>query len=432
MQLALAVLSILTSAGASATDLPTSEGAGGSVDINSLTGPGTCSFEIHNASGCTAAGHFANPKAGSAAECCAHCSEEPGCSAWSFHAEAAECYLATNPKLAKNANTKDTTCGCKHAGCSTGPPAPAPPVGQCEPVWRPPKPTTIPLPAGKTRPHIVTVLVDDLGFADASIRADHQSFSQCPGAGCVTPHLQALRKEGILLDRHHTFLWCSPTRRSFLTGRYPVHVTGTQAPTCSNLTPLQFTILSEKLAAGDYESHFIGKGHLGYWTTDHLPVNRGFHGHLGFLGGGESYIHGLMTRCGDGGIADMWHDHQPAVDLVGGDFYNTNFFTSGAVDAIKNRNISKPLWLHLLHQAVHTGDHRSPPEWEQWPGQPDYMSALHVLDDGIGNLTAQLRESKLWDNTIFMLSADNGGDCGYKSGFASNYPLCVCRRVECL
>ena len=67
-----------------------------------------------------------------------------------------------------------------------------------------------------------------------------------------------LRKEGILLDRHHTYLWCSPTRRAFLTGRYPVHVTGTQAPTCSNWTPLQFTILSEKLAAVDYEAHFIG------------------------------------------------------------------------------------------------------------------------------------------------------------------------------
>ena len=65
----------------------------------------------------------------------------------------------------------------------------------------------------------------------------------------------------------------------------------------------------------------------------------------------------------------------------------------------------------------------SPPEWEQWPGQPDYMSALHVLDVGVGNLTAQLRESNMWDNTIFMLSADNGGDCGYQSGFASNYPL---------
>jgi hypothetical protein len=226
-----------------------------------------CSFEIHNASGCTAGGHYAALKTSAPDECCAHCSSQPQCNAWSFHAAGTDCFLATSPKLAHNTGTADTTCGCKHAGCVGGPPAPVPPSGKCEPVQRPPKPTTIPLPAGKTRPHIVTILVDDLGFADASIRADHQSFSQCPGAGCVTPHLQALRKEGILMDRHHTFLWCSPTRRSFLTGRYPVHVTGTQAPTCSNLTPLQFTTLSEKLAAADYESYFVGKGHLGYWTT---------------------------------------------------------------------------------------------------------------------------------------------------------------------
>ena len=61
------------------------------------------------------------------------------------------------------------------------------------------------------------------------------------------------------------YLWCSPTRRSFLTGRYPVHITGEQAPTCSNLTPLQFSILSEKLAAADYQSTFLGKG---AWCVD--------------------------------------------------------------------------------------------------------------------------------------------------------------------
>ena len=52
---------------------------------------------------------------------------------------------------------------------------------------------------------------------------------------------------------------------------------------------LQFSILSEKLAVADYESTFIGKGHLGYWTTDNLPINRGFDRHIGYLGGGESY-----------------------------------------------------------------------------------------------------------------------------------------------
>ena len=114
---------------------------------------------------------------------------------------------------------------------------------------------------------------------------------------------------------------------SFITGRYIVHITGDQAGTQTNLTPLQFTILSEKLAAANYENHFFGKGHMGWQTTDHLLVNRGFkrcevpwrcqravnqpslcmhhlethHGrlgdrgdvtefsHMGYLGGSESY-----------------------------------------------------------------------------------------------------------------------------------------------
>ena len=41
-------------------------------------------------------------------------------------------------------------------------------------------------------------------------------------------------------------------------GRYPVHISGEQAGTDTNLTPLQFTLLSEKMVAGSYASHFIG------------------------------------------------------------------------------------------------------------------------------------------------------------------------------
>ena len=49
-----------------------------------------------------------------------------------------------------------------------------------------------------------------------------------------------------------------------------------QAPTCSNYLPLKFTLLPAKLKQAGYETHMVGKGHLGYQTTDHLPVNRGF------------------------------------------------------------------------------------------------------------------------------------------------------------
>ena len=84
---------------------------------------------------------------------------------------------------------------------------------------------------------------------------------------------------------------CSPTRRSFLSGRFPIHITGSQAPTCSNFLPIQMTLLPAKLKTADYEvrstlslqrssehalrllpgrltppprcqTHMIGKGHL--------------------------------------------------------------------------------------------------------------------------------------------------------------------------
>ena len=61
---------------------------------------------------------------------------------------------------------------------------------------------------------------------------------------------------------------------------------------CSDVLPLNATILSEKLSRANYTCHFIGKGHLGYQTMDHLPINRGFQTHVGFLAGSEDYRYG--------------------------------------------------------------------------------------------------------------------------------------------
>ena len=89
--------------------------------------------------------------------------------------------------------------------------------------------------------------------------------------------------------------YCSPTRRSFVTGRFPVHISGFQADICSNWTPLNMTLLSQKLALAGFQSHFVGKTNLGFATTDHLPVNRGFTSHLGYMYGMEDYHYGRLS-----------------------------------------------------------------------------------------------------------------------------------------
>ena len=267
-------------------------------------------------------------------------------------------------------------------------------------------------------------MVDDLGFDD--LRSHDTSGS----TSSFTPIVAGLVRDGVLLDRHHAFKWCSPTRRSFLTGRYPVSVSGAQAGTGTNLTPLQFTVLSEKMHTAGYEAHFVGKGHLGWQTSDHLLVNRGFTSHVGFLGGGEGYKYGGGSQDPTAGTHDLWFNHAPALSLVPEVAYSTNFYSEYAVSKIQGRNTSLPFWLHVAYQAVHEGAFREDVlVQDQLPkstGFRDqgYGNALVALDHGIGNITRALKAAGMWDSTLLVVFSDNGGDDPAKpSSHASNYPL---------
>eukprot|EP01079_Euglenida_sp_SAG-EU17-18_P012162 gene12162-2218_t len=380
-----------------------------------------------NNSGCTTAGHYSNITVSGSAACCSACAADYACQAWTFHETEGQCDLAD--KARAKSGVPQATCGCKDPSCSSPPspsPSPSPPSppgpSTCVPVIRPPAPSPKPLPPGKKQPHFITVLVDDLGWDDTAIHNPNITF---------TPNLGTLASQGVVLTRHHTYKWCSPTRRSFLTGRYPSSITGGQAPTCSNLSPLQhplqFTWLSEKLHAVGYESHFIGKGHLGYQTVDHLPQSRGFASHVGYLGGAEDYHWGGGSPKPLSGHHDMWHDQAPGVDVVPDIYYSTNFYAQQAVEKINTRNTSQPFWLHLTYQSVHA-PYEAPPKWEMVPPStefrsPTYASMLAVADNGLGNITAALKAQGMWQDTLFVLTGDNGGDCGLLSGAASNYPL---------
>ena len=331
------------------------------------------------------------------------------------------------------------TMSAAAATSAATPPRPQP----CMPVDRPPAPPPSTVPRAQ-RPHIVTVLVDDLGFDDTQIHNSESAF---------TPELGRLKAAGITLQRLHAFMWCSPTRRSFLSGRLPVHIGPGNPQACSNVLPLNFQLLPEKLAAAGYSSHFVGKGHLGYMTEDHLPVHRGFASHVGYLAGMEGYVQAETPGIegpepGSSCHHDMFDGTAPLGDARKGEvWYSTNFFTQQAVARVEGHNASDPFWLHLCYQGVHAGADPTPPTWEQIPAgvwrSQFYGSMLAVVDDGISNVTAALRARGLWDNTILLIAADNGGDnvrqkghtgieceghgpdtyAGGNCGMASNYPL---------
>src|SRR4249920_3297364 len=63
-----------------------------------------------------------------------------------------------------------------------------------------------------TRPNIIYIMADDLGYADLSCygRKDYQ-----------TPHLDQLSTQGVKFMNAYASPLCTPTRTSFMTGRYP-------------------------------------------------------------------------------------------------------------------------------------------------------------------------------------------------------------------
>ena len=64
-----------------------------------------------------------------------------------------------------------------------------------------------------TKPHILFVLVDDLGWSDVSFH----------GSKIKTPNVDKLAAEGVILDNYYVQPICTPTRASLLSGRYPIH-----------------------------------------------------------------------------------------------------------------------------------------------------------------------------------------------------------------
>jgi len=140
-------------------------------------------------------------------------------------------------------------------------------------------------PAGA--PHIVVVLLDDVGFAAAS------TF----GGPIPTPALDRLAAAGLRYNRFHTTAICSPTRAALLTGRNP-HAVGVGAvlntpspyPGYQGLMPRSAATVAEILRQNGYATAAFGKWHLApEWESspagpfDRWPLRQGFDHFYGFL-----------------------------------------------------------------------------------------------------------------------------------------------------
>lgn len=253
------------------------------------------------------------------------------------------------------------------------------------------------LHAAAPQPNVVFMLADDLGRVDCSFM----------GGKVSTPHLDKLAKAGAVLDSFYVQPVCSPTRAALMTGRYPMRhglQVGVVRPWAQYGLPLEERTLPQALREAGYQTAIVGKWHLGAVQRAYLPTQRGFDQQYGHYNGAIDYF--KLER--DGGYD--WHRNDQACHDEG---YSTHLLGKEAARIIRERDASKPLFLYVPFNAVHS-PWQVPEEYVKpyahlKGNRAIYAGMLACMDEAVGKISAAVDEAGIRGNTLFIFSSDNGG-----------------------
>ncbi|MDP4262857.1 MAG: sulfatase [Bacteroidota bacterium] len=259
----------------------------------------------------------------------------------------------------------------------------------------------------QARPNIIYIMADDLGYADLSCygRKDYQ-----------TPNLDKLAAQGIKFANAYAGApVCTPTRASFMTGRYPARIpVGLREPldwstrdSSVGLTP-DYTSLPTLLKKAGYQTYLVGKWHLGF-SLQYSPLKNGFDEFFGYHGGGIDYI----SHTNPNGKNDLFENDEPIIK----EGYMTDLLRDKAIEIIR-RSHDKPFFLSLMFNAPHwpwqaPGDKVYPPgndNWKAGGSATTYAAIVKSMDDAVGKIMKVLDEEKLSANTVVIFTSDNGGE----------------------
>ncbi len=267
--------------------------------------------------------------------------------------------------------------------------------------------------SGKTKPNIVLILADDLGYADIGIH------------GCKdipTPNIDSIGADGVRFTNAYVSCpVCSPTRAGLMTGRYQERFghwynPGPPAQASPGFgLPLDQITIADLLKKAGYKTALVGKWHLGLKPEFH-PMKRGFDEFFGFLHGGHSYVNAK---------ADPDNLILRGTEPVDEQEYLTDAFRREAVGFIERQN-DGPFFLYFAPNAVHTPMEAPEKYLSRFPNISDqkrrkHAAMLSALDDAVGSILETVRKKDMERNTLVFFLSDNGGPT--EGNGSSNAPL---------
>ena len=318
-----------------------------------------------------------------------------------------------------------------------------------------------------TRPNIVLIMADDMGFSDIG----------CYGGEIHTPNIDSLAADGLRFTQFYNNAICVPTRASLLSGLYPQQV-GVYGN--SPRVMQRCLTLAEVLRETGYRTLMTGK-----WHAQQIPVQRGFDRYFGLCDGCCNFFNPGPRRPGEPepgrkgtsyGYPRRWaideKVYQPYAPQDP-DFYTTDAFTDYAVKYLDQyQGEGKPFFLYVGYTAPHYPLHAWPEDiaryrgkymvgWDElrrqryrrqierglvdkrwamsarddivptWDDVTDkdawdltmavYAAMIDRMDQNIGRLLAKIKRMGVEDNTLVLFFSDNGG-CAGRANYTPNIP----------
>ncbi|MBL8222514.1 MAG: arylsulfatase [Bryobacterales bacterium] len=263
--------------------------------------------------------------------------------------------------------------------------------------------------AAPSKPNVVVLLADDLGWADVGFH----------GSEIRTPNIDRLAREGTQLDRFYSFPVCSPTRSALMTGRTPMRLGlgyTVIRPWSSYALPLREHTIAESFRAAGYQTAITGKWHLGHAERRYFPMERGFDHQYGHFNGAIDYF----THVRDGGLD--WNRDGKTVEEQG---YSTDLIGAEAVRMIEQRDKAKPLFLYVPFNAPHSPMQAPQDLVDRYAARTDktrrtFAAMVDRMDTAIGRILDAIEKEGMTKDTIVFFFSDNGGPVNFG---ATNTPL---------